>query len=77
VFDRILGGGEAPTPEAKAKPAADLPPELQDVEAMRRGGDLLPEDQLTLAAGEAAARTHEAWADAYQTLAGCVLREAA
>jgi hypothetical protein len=63
--------------KAVAAATANLPPELQEIEAMKRGGDFLPEDEATLAAGEAEASRAESYATAYETLVGCVLRNLA
>lgn len=66
-----------PTPEEKAAAVAALPPELAEIEAMRREGTFTPEDEATLAAGEEEAQRAEKYAVAYDTLVTCVLRNAA
>lgn len=70
--------GEAPkpepTPEEKAATAAAAPPEVQDIEAMKRGGSFTPEDDATLRQGEAEAQRAEGIAVGYETLVSCVLR---
>jgi hypothetical protein len=63
-----------PTPAEKAATLAALPPELAEIEAMKREGSFTPGDEATLAAGEAEAQRAENYAAAWQTLAGCVAR---
>jgi hypothetical protein len=65
-----------PTAKEQAIASAALPPELQEVEAMRREGTLTPADEATLAAGEAEGQQAEGYATAYETLLNCVLRNA-
>lgn len=66
-----------PTREEKAAATAALPPELAEIEAMKREGSFTPGDEATLAAGEAEAQRAENYAAAWQTLAGCVARAVA
>jgi hypothetical protein len=67
---------KVPTAQEKAAAMAALPPELQEIEHMRREGVLRPEAEATLAEAEAAAQRAEGYASAWQALASCVLRNA-
>lgn len=67
-------GNAEPTPREKAAALAALPPELQEIEHMRREGVLRPEDEAALAAAEVEAQRAEDYAAAWQALAGCVMR---
>jgi hypothetical protein len=66
-----------PTREEKAATLAALPPELAEIEAMKREGSFTRGDEATLAAGEAEAQRAEQYASAWTTLAGCVARAVA
>lgn len=52
------------------------PPELADIEVLRRDGRLTEADEAALAEADELAKTAEGWADSYLILASCVLRNA-
>jgi hypothetical protein len=52
-------------------------PELDDIESMRREGTLTPDDEAHMAAAAEEAKTAEAYAVGYETMASCILRHGA